>query len=254
FTAGCKAPCTVLDATLKGGSDAFVTKINAAGTALVYSTYLGGSRDDAGSGIAVDAAGAAYVPGTTFSHDFTAGCTAPCTALDAALSGSMDAFVTKINATGTALVYSTYLGGSSFDWGNGIAVDAARAAYVTGGTSSTDFTAGCTAPCTALDGTLSGFMNAFVAKINAAGTALVYSTYLGGSGTDVGSGIAVDAAGAAYVTGSTSSTDFTAGCTAPCTVLDGTFGGGFQDAFVMKINAAGTALVYSTYLGGSGDD
>src|SRR5207302_1069476 len=124
FTGGCTTPCTVLDATLKGGSDAFMTKINAAGTALVYSTYLGGSGDDYGSGIAVDAAGAAYVTGTTFSRDFTASCTAPCTVLDGTLGGAQDAFVTKINPAGTALVYSTYLGGSSFDWGNGIAVDA----------------------------------------------------------------------------------------------------------------------------------
>src|SRR5438046_1759381 len=240
---------------------------------LVYSTYLGGSGGDVGHGIAVDAAGAAYVTGLTGSADFTAGCTAlqrrseevqrraqagdrrtvRCTVLDATLGGAgADAVVTKVNATGTARVYSTYLGGSRDDVGLGIAVDAAGAAYVTGVTQSADFTAGCTAPCTVLNGTLSGFRNAFVTKINAAGTALVYSTYLGGSGDDYGSGIAVDAAGAAYVTGWTASADFTAGCTAPCTVLDGTLGG-VEDAFVTEINAAGTALVYSTYLGGSAE-
>ena len=168
---------------------------------LVYSTYLGGSGDEIGYGIAVDAAGAAYVVGTTESTDFTAGCTAPqrrseevrrraqagdrrtvrCTVLDATLGGAgADAFVTKINAAGTALVYSTYLGGSRDDVGLGIAVDAAGAArcgrerssrcsrstaYVTGITWSTDFTAGCTDPCTVLDGSLGGFDNAFVAKI-----------------------------------------------------------------------------------------
>src|SRR5437879_4504448 len=149
------------------------------------------------------------------------------------------------------LVYAaTYLGGNDADFGSGIAVDAAGAAYVTGQTCSTDFTASCTDPCTVLDGTHGGgSADAFVTKINAAGTALVYSTYLGGSNDDYGYGIAVDAAGAAYVTGWTASADFTAGCTAPCTVLDGTFGG-VQDAFVTKINAAGTALVYSTYLWG----
>src|SRR5439155_17634235 len=96
------------------------------------------------------------------------------------------------------------------------------AAYVTGWTLSADFTAGCTAPCTVLNGTLRGLSDAFVTKINATGTALVYSTYLGGSGFDGASGIAVDAAGAAYVTGQTFSADFTADCTAPCTVLNGT--------------------------------
>src|SRR5204862_3025322 len=129
FSAGGRAPCPVADGTGGGVPDAFVTKINAAGTALVYSTYLGGSGDDAGSGIAVDAASAAYVTGTTFSHDFTAGCAAPCTVLDGTLSGFMDAFVTKINAAGTALVYSTYLGGSGGEDGSGIAVDAAGAAH-----------------------------------------------------------------------------------------------------------------------------
>src|SRR5205807_733330 len=184
--------------------------------------------------IAVDAAGAAYVTGTTFSHDFTAGCTAPCTVLDGSLSGFTNAFVTKLDPTGSALVYSTYLGGSGDEDGRGIAVDAAGAAYVTGITSSTDFTAGCTAPCAVLNGTLGDSQDAFVTKINAAGTALVYSTYLGGSGQDVGVGIAVDAAGAAYVTGVTGSADLTAGCTAPCTVLDATLGG-VQDAFIAKI-------------------
>src|SRR5439155_7718627 len=147
------------------------------------------------------------------------------------LRGGADAFPTKINAAGTAFVYSTYLGGSGGEVGVGIAVDAAGAAYVTGFTESAHFTAGCTAPCTVLDGTLGGFRDAFVTKINATGTALVYSTYLGGSGDDVGFGIAVDAAGAAYVTGSTQATEFTGVCTAPCTVLDGTLGGG-GDAFV----------------------
>src|SRR5881396_2470743 len=145
------------------------------------------------------------------------------------------------------LVYSTYLGGSSSDDGYGIAVDAAGAAYVTGTTGSADFTAGCTAPCTGLNGTLSGRSDVFVTKINAAGTALVYSTYLGGSGYESGNGIAVDAAGAAYVTGTTSSTDF------PTTpgAIQTTYGGGGSssnggDAFVSKLNAAGSALLYST--------
>jgi hypothetical protein len=108
---------------------------------------------------------------------------------------------------------------------------------VTGFTSSADFTAGCTAPCTVLDGSLGGSIDAFVTKLNATGTALVYSTYLGGSSSDIGFGIAVDGAGAAYVVGWTFSADFTTGCTSPCTVLDATLGAG-QDAFVAKIGSS----------------
>jgi hypothetical protein len=223
FTAGCTAPCTVLDATRGGSTDAFVTKLDPTGSALVYSTYLGGSSFEEGIAIAVDAEGAAYLTGDTGSADFPTVCTAPCTVLDSTLNGG-DAFVTKLGPTGTALVYSTYLGGSRNDFGRGIAVDAGGTAYVTGSTRSTDFTAGCTAPCTVLDATLGGpplfASDAFVTKLNATGTALLYATYLGGSGDDFGRGIAVDARGTAYVTGGTSSPDFTAGCTAPCAVLD----------------------------------
>ncbi|TLY39787.1 MAG: hypothetical protein E6K61_08810, partial [Nitrospirae bacterium] len=220
---------------------------------LVYSTYLGGSGFDEGFSIAVDAAGAAYVTGDTLSADFTAGCTAPCIVLDRTHNGQLDAFVTKLDPTGTALLYATYLGGSGVDQGSSIAVDAAGAAYVTGATQSANFPTACTAPCTVLDSSLNGLADGFVTKLNATGDALVYSTYLGGSGVDQGSSIAVDAAGAAYVTGIMQSADFTAGCTAPCVVLDATLGGG-TDAFVTKLNATGTALLYSTYLGGNDAD
>src|SRR2546430_2074640 len=238
FTAGCTAPCTVLDSSLNGLVDGFVTKLDATGDALVYSTYLGGSGVDQGSSIAVDAGGAAYVTGFRQSADFTAGCTAPCTVLDSSLNGLADGFVTKLNATGDALVYSTYLGGSGVDQGSSIAVDAAGAAYVTGIMQSADFTAGCTAPCTVLDSSLNGLADGFVTKLNATGDALVYSTYLGGSGVDQGSSIAVEAAGAAYVTGTMHSADFTAGCTAPCRALDRTLAG-MVDAFVAKISHIG---------------
>src|SRR5256886_6378490 len=136
---------------------------------LVYSTYLGGSGFDQGSSIAVDAAGAAYVTGLTRSADLTADCTAPCTVLDSALNGLADGFVTKLNATGDALVYSTYLGGSGVDQGSSIAVDAAGAAYVTGIMQSADFTAGCTAPCTVLDRSRNGLTAGFGTKLNATG-------------------------------------------------------------------------------------
>jgi hypothetical protein len=222
-----------------GSWAAFVAKINAAGSALVYSTYLGGSGGDGGSGIAVDSAGNAYVTGTTASTDFPL-----MNPLQGAFGGGgQHAFVAKLNATGTALVYSTYLGGSGNDYGYGIAVDSSGNAYVTGGTYSTDFPTK-----NPLQGANAGGFDTFVSKINAAGSALVYSTYLGGSGYDGSTGIAVDSAGNAYVVGWTGSTNFPTK-----NPLQPANAGGY-DAFVSKINAAGSALVYSTYLGGSGND
>ena len=154
--------------------------------------------------------------------------------------------MTKLKPTGTALVYSTYLGGSGNDVGNGIAVDAAGNAYVTGYTDFDRLPDHSRAPFQSDHA--GGTCDAFVAKLNATGSGLVYSTYLGGSGKDKGQGIAVDAAGNAYVTGTTASTNFP---TTPA-AFQPTFSGG-DDAFVTKLNAAGSALVYSTYLGGTGD-
>ncbi len=222
-----------------GVFDAFVTKVNAAGNALVYSSYLGGSGLDEGRGIAVDSTGNAYVAGFTDSSNFpTPG------GFQMVLGGGSDAFVTKVNAAGNALVYSSYLGGSGGEEGLGIAVDSARNAYVTGFTDSLNFpTPG--GFQMALGG---GVFDAFVTKVNAAGSALVYSSYLGGSGQDDGRGIAVDSAGNAYVSGSTGSLDF------PTPGGFQTVLGGPVDAFVTKVNAAGSALVYSSYLGGSSVD
>ena len=229
------------------GTDAFVTKINPAGSALVYSTYLGGSNYDWGLSIAVGAGGGAYVTGMTNSSDFPT--------LNAIqpnyLGNSFDyaAFVTKIGSAGK-LIYSTYLGGSKENEGHGIAVDSSGNAYVTGFTNSTDFptvnaiqptfAGGFTCPDTCGD--------PFVTKINASGTALVYSTYLGGGNKDSGHSIAVDSIGNTYVTGTTVSTDFPM-----VNAIQPTYGGN-QDTFVTKFNASGNALVYSTYLGGSGGD
>jgi len=233
-----------------GCSDAFVAKLNPSGSALIYSTYLGGSGADSGSGIAVDAAGSAYVTGWTSSTNFPTA-----NAQQASNKGGSDVFVTKLNGTGSALVYSTYLGGTGEDYGAGIAVDSAGNAYLVGNTYSTNFpTAN---PLQALLG--GGDYDVFVAKLNAAGSALVYSTYLGGSGTDSGSGIAVDSGGNAYVTGGTSSTNFPTASPlqASYTAAACNLGGNFRpcnDAFVTKVNPAGSALVYSTYLGGSVDD
>jgi hypothetical protein len=233
-----------LQPTNAGSSDAFVTKLNPSGSALVYSTYLGGSSVDHGSGIAVDSSGDAYVAGNTQSTDF------PITngAFQPTFGGAFDAFVAKLNSTGSAVVYSTYLGGSSYDYGSGIALDNSGDAYVTGTTCSTNFptTAGAFQPTYGGGACQSG--DAFVAQLNPAGSALVYSTYLGGSADDGGLGIAVDSSGNAYVTGFTYSTNF------PTLLPLQPTNAGSSDAFVTKLNPSGSALVYSTYLGGSVDD
>nr|MBA3240534.1 SBBP repeat-containing protein [Acidobacteriota bacterium] len=229
-----------IQATEGSSIDAFVTKINAAGSALVYSTYLGGNSNDLGLGIAVDSAGNAYVSGNTSSTNFPTA-----NAVQGTSGGDQDAFVTKINAAGSAFVYSTYLGGSALDEGQSIAVDSAGNAYVTGDTLSTNFPV-----ANALQPANGGgvLQDAYVTKINAAGSALVYSTYLGGTGGEIGFGIAVDSSGNAYIGGATGSfTSFPTANALQCTSAA-------QDAFVTKINAAGSALVYSTYIGGSGQD
>ena len=185
-----------------GGSadvrDVFVTKLNASGSALVYSTYLGGSGDEFATDIAVDAAGNAYVAGSTTSTNYPTA-----NAIQAANGGLTDAVVTKLNAAGNALVYSTYLGGSGGDEAQDIAVDSAGNAYVVGDTDSTNYPT-----VNAIQAANGGLTDAVVTKLNAAGNALVYSTYLGGDNSDAAYGIAVDSAGNAYLTGSTDSTNF----------------------------------------------
>jgi hypothetical protein len=225
-----------LQTAFGGDRDAFVSKLNAVGSALIYSTYLGGTGDDRAFAIALDAAGNAYITGTTHSSNFP---TTP--GAFQTTSHFYDGFVSKLNASGSDLIYSTYLGGSSSDGGSGIAVDASGNVYVSGGTSSSDF------PTTpgAFQTTYAGGSNdGFVSKLNAAGSALIYSTYLGGTGADSASAIALDAAGNAYVIGSTLSSNF------PTTpgAFQTTYPGG-EDSFVSKLNANGSALLYSTYLG-----
>ena len=237
--------------TICGGTcngNAFVTKLNPTGSALVYSTYLGDRGG--GSGIAVDGADNAYVTGQTQSTDFPV--TPGAFQTTCTLSGNGDcnvAFVTKINPTGSALVYSTYLGGSNIDSGFGIAVDSAGNAYVTGNTYSSDF------PTTpgAFQTNYGGNRDAFVTKINPTGSALVYSTYLGGSGEDLGFGIAVDSAGNAYVTGYTGSNNFPTTPNAIRKTFKQTSNPSCRCVFVSGLIPKGSALVYSTYLGGCGD-
>jgi hypothetical protein len=228
------------DTSHNGGRDVFVTKLNATGSALIYSTFLGGSGDDEGRGIALDSSGNAYVTGYTESDSL-----ATTGAADTTRNGR-DAFVAKFDPTASGAasrVYFTYLGGGSSEEGYGIAVDASGNAYVTGFTeSSSSFaTAG------AADTTHGGGRDAFITKLNAAGSSFVYSTYLGGSSIDEGRGIAVDAAGNAYVTGFTESNGL-----ATTGAFDTTRSG--RDAFVTKLNAAGSSFVYSTYLGGNNPD
>jgi hypothetical protein len=233
------------DLTQNGSWDALVAKVNAAGTALVYCGYIGGSADDGGYGIAVDGAGNAYVTGETSSGEATFPVTV---GPDLTHNGSRDAFVAKVNAAGTALVYCGYIGGFDDERGYGIAVDGADNAYVTGGTSSPEATFPVTVgPDLTQNGSWDS-SDAFVAKVNAAGTALVYCGYIGGSSDDFGTGIALDASGNAYVTGETTSNE----ATFPETVgPDLIYNAGYGDAFVAKVNAVGTALVYCGYIGGS---
>ncbi len=221
-----------------GGDDAFVSKFTPA-QSLVYSTYLGGNAEDLGTGIAVDDQGAAYITGQTGSTTFPIA-----NAYQPANNGASNAFVTKLLPAGNALAYSTYLGGNRFDYGQDIAVNAAREAYVVGYGDSANFPT-----LHPLQPTNHGGLDAFVTKFSAAGTTLAWSTFLGGNTDDRAYGLAVTAAGEAYVTGNTQSLDFPL-----AQPLQPQYAGGAYDAFLAHIAAGGTSLVYSTYLGGGGDD
>lgn len=225
--------------TTGGGKDAFVTKFNPAGTALIYSVYLGGSADDSATGIALDSSGNAYIVGYTYSTNFptTSG------AFQTANDGNADAFLAKLDPSGSSLVYSTYLGGSDTDYGYGVAVDASGDVFVTGSTLSMDFPT-----MSPLQVGNDGYSDAFVSEFNPLGTGLLYSTYLGGTGGDVGYAIALDGAGNPYVAGYTTSTDFPTQ-----NALQSSLAGG-ADAFIAEINPETSSLVFSTYLGGSGAD
>jgi hypothetical protein len=225
--------------------DAFVVKLGSDGTYLKYGTYLGGHGSDSAAGIAVDVDERAHVTGGTASADFP---TTPGAfqSSDPDTPPRPDAFVTKLSSEGTYLKYSTYVGGHSDDFGNDIAVDASRRAYVIGTTASADF------PTTtgAFQRVFHGWSDVFVLKLSSEGTALKYSTYLGGNRNDDAAAIAVDASERAYVAGETRSANFptTPGAfqsTDPDIVSE--VGG---DGFVAKLSSEGTSLKYSTYLGG----
>lgn len=268
-----------------GMTDAFVSRLNATGTGFVYSSFLGGSGSETGRAVAVDAAGNGFFTGDSLSQNFptTAG------AFDSSNAGSFDAYLVKIDPAGSGKIYSTLIGGGDFENGRGVAVDSAGNAYITGQTASGSVnscnipksnpfpttsgsfqpaiapsgSSNCQNCCSAFPGGTGvnpNLFDAYVAKFDSTGGNLIYSTYLGGgtaaaassSGFDQGHAIAVDGAGNAYITGVTGSSDFPT-----LNPIQAAYGGGSQppgDAFVTKLNASGSALIYSTYLGGDGFD
>ncbi len=238
------------DLTHNGGYDVFVAKVNAAGTGLVYCGFIGGDGADYGNGIAVDAAGCAYVAGTTDSNDTTF----PVTVgpdLDFGATGTggyPDAFIAKLNAAGTGLDYCGYIGGRDEDRGYGVAVDGSGCAYITGFT--TNNAALFFPVLIGPDLTHNGSVDAFVTKVNASGTGFVYSGYIGGDGSDYGHGIAVDGSGRAYVAGVVYS-DHT---TFPAAVGPDLTFNGVADAFVARVSASGAGLDYCGFIGGSEQD
>lgn len=274
FTSSSDFPTTsgVVQVTRKGQSDVFVSKLNSTGSALLYSTFLGGSKDDIPTGIATDSTGNVFIAGVTFSSDFptTTGSFQAANAggtCSSSVSGYTttcpDAFVAKLNSAGTALVYATYLGGSSYDGAGSIGVDSAGSAYVTGITDSTNFpttanayqntnNGGSCGPSTATHPCAQGF----VSKLSPTGQALTYSTYFGGNGDTMGTGITVDGSGNAYVAGFTNSTNLPTTGQSYAVGTCGSTTNSFNcpDAFVAKFNSVGSALSYLTYLGGTSYD
>jgi hypothetical protein len=223
-----------------GDIDAFVTMLRYDGEAVIYSTYLGGNNYDTGNGIAVDSSGDAFIVGSTSSSNFPA---APANVFQPTFGGNTDAFVAKLDPSGSHLLFSSFLGGSDVDYGNAVALDQYGNAYVTGYTESTDLPT-----VNPIQSGNDGNGDAFVAEVNKLGTELVYCTYLGGSSSDVGQGIAADPGGNAYVVGYTFSANF------PTFNAYQVANGGSVDAFLTKISTGGAGYVFSTYLGGKGDD
>lgn len=230
--------------TFGAGGDGFVVELNPSGSALVFSTFLGGGSEDSVQGIAVDASGNVIVAGQTSSRDFPAStAVVQPTFAGSGSRGSSggDAFVTKLNASGTALVFSTFLGGSADDGASRVEVDVAANIYVQGATDSPNFPT-----AHALQGSLLGKNNAFLAKLDPSGATLLYSTYLGGNGTDFAVG-AADATGTIYLSGHTDSTNFPL-----ANAFQPYFGA--DDIWVAKLDPLGAALIYSSYLGGGDSD
>ncbi len=236
------------DLTNNGQDDAFVAKISPDGATVVYAGFLGGALNDEGSGIAIDADGCVYVAGQTFSSDFPVAVGPDLTLNAAGETGAADAFVAKVSADGTSLVFCGYIGGAGGDTAGGVAIDSARNVYVAGETSSTE----ATFPETVgPDLTWNMGRDGFVAKVKADGTALLYAGYIGGDSDDMLEAIAVDAAtGEAFVAGQTLSSDGSL----PLSVGPDLSGNGGQDAFVAKVSANGASLLFAGLIGGADED
>lgn len=232
------------DTTANGNEDVFVTKLNSSGTGIVFSTFLGGTFFDEGRGIRIDTTGNIYIAGAAATaFPTTAG------SYDTTFNGGSDGFIAKLNPTGSSLLYSTFFGTSSIDYVEDLAIDALGNVYVAGRTSDTILDLPTTVG--AFDETHNGIDDGFVAKFNDTGSSLVYSTFLGGSEIDTALNIEVNTSGEAFVAGVTtdSATDFPAVVGSYDTTHNGV-----TDFFVSKVNAAGSALIYSTFIGGPGID
>lgn len=226
--------------TNSGASDIVITKLNPAGTGIVYSTYIGGAANDVGEAIAVNSAGEAFVSGYTRSTNLP---------VVAAVQptyggGTRDAFFLRLSPNGNSLVYSTYVGGNGDDTSTSIALNNAGAVYGTGYTSSTNFVT-----VNAIQSFNAGGFDAFVLELAPAGNSVVFSTYAGGSGSDQGFALALDALGFVYILGDTTSTNLPT-----FNALQPFYAGGPFDAFLAKLTPSGNNLVFSTYAGGNGDD
>lgn len=236
------------DVNIGTSIDGFVVKMDPMGSTLVFSTFIGGQGSGGIDAIALDTAKNVYVTGTTTLANFS---TTP-GAYDTSYNGNADVFVTKLSSMGNSLIYSTFVGGSSYERGNSIAVDSSGCSYVTGDTVSDDFPTTPGSYDRVWDGQIGifAYWDSFVFKLNPGGNALQYSTFLGGTNNDYGNGITLDAGNDAFVTGATSSADF------PTTVgaFSRTFGGGEFDTYVTKLNPSGSNLIYSTFIGGESRD
>ena len=226
------------NSTFGGFNDVFMFKLSASGHTLLYSTYVGGSDNDYGNSIALGPDGTIYVTGVTFSRNFPT-----VSAYNSTYGGNGDVFILRFPVNGNGLVYSTFVGGSNYDYGSSIAVDSSGSVYVTGSTDSGNFPTK-----NAYNSTFGGNQDVFVFKLYPDNNTLFYSTYVGGNGNDFGSSIAVDSSGNAYVTGSTDSGNF------PTKNAYNSTHGGYEDVFVFKLSSSGNSLVYSTFVGGNGAD